>query len=361
MMGDALVFNKKSFTLSLLSILVVVGFFYFFNISKRTVYVEVEYEDEESSSAESASGEPNSLSGARCDNYDRRPLAVMIAEDIEARPLSGIASAELVVEMPVVTGSITRMMALFICSDANEVGSVRSARDDFIPLAIGYDAIYAHWGGSRIALEQLGSGIIDNIDALPNPFNAFYRKNGIPMPHDGFTSIERIIETSRRLGYRLASNFEGYKFKAAQAQSAAASNAAGAASNAAGVAEVLEIGYRRPYNVRYEYYPNLNSYFRWRGGDKEIDYLTGEQVSAKNIVVMRAESRPIGEGYNDVDVLGGGGATVFRGGESIDGEWRKKKAEDALRFYNEAGEEIEFVPGQIWIEIVESSTEVIYK
>ena len=117
----------------------------------------------------------------------------MIAGDEEARSLSGISFADIVVEMPVVTGSITRMLAIFVCEDPGEIGSVRSARHDFIPLAQGFDAILAHWGGSRLALGELNEKIMDNLDALPNYYEPFYRKVGVLAPHDGFTSRERML------------------------------------------------------------------------------------------------------------------------------------------------------------------------
>ena len=359
-----MVIDRKFFAASLLFILLIVGFFYFLNtdVTGRTFYVVREDRNMKESGdppvirpGGGSDDLPNPLSGVRCKNYDRRPLAVMIAEDSEARPLSGLSSADVVIEMPVVTGSITRMMAIFVCSDSEEIGSVRSARHDFIPLALGYDAIYAHWGGSKMALDELKRGIIDNLDALPNLFNVFYRKNGIPMPHDGFTSVKRMMNASGNLGYRLTSNFEGYEF----IELDTALSYDGVSNQMAG--QVLEIGYRRPYNIRYEYYPNLNSYLRWRGGVKEIDALTGEQVSAKNIVVMRAASRQIGGGYNDIDILGRGRASVYRNGEKISGEWVKEKAIDVLRFYDSLGEEVQFVPGSIWIEVVEPTTEVVYK
>ena len=136
----------------------------------------------------------------------------MIAGDEDARPLSGISFADIVVEMPVVTGSITRMLAIFVCEDPGEIGSVRSARHDFIPLAQGFDAILAHWGGSRLALGELNEKIMDNLDALPNYYETFYRKVGVLAPHDGFTSMERMVNASESLGYRMTTNFEGYSF-----------------------------------------------------------------------------------------------------------------------------------------------------
>ena len=113
--------------------------------------------------------------------------------------------------------------------------------------------------------------------------------------------------------------------------------------------------------MRYEYYPEANAYLRWRGGFRELDALNGEQVETKNVVVMRAASRQIGGGYNDVDILGEGEAVVYRNGEEIAGTWKKRSAKDVLRFYDKSGEEISFVPGKIWIEVVEPSTVVVYK
>lgn len=326
-------------------------FFYIGESKERSIFIERKPD------TFSASGDnkeevflynPNNLSGIRCKNFDRRPFAVMVAEDIEARPLSGIGFADLVIEMPVVTGSITRMMTVFICEDPEEIGSVRSARHDFIPVALGYDAIFAHWGGSVLALEELRAGNIDNLDALPNYFKSFYRKSGEQAPHDGFTSLDRMINAAEKMGYRLTSKFEGYKF---------VENSKFSPSEA----QTLEIGYKYPYNIRYEYNPDINYYLRWRGGLEEIDKLTGEQVMAKNIVVMRAKSRQIGGGYNDVDILGSGEAVIYANGEEMRGEWRKDRAEDALRFFDNGGEEIGFAPGGIWINVVEPSTVVNYE
>ena len=102
-------------------------------------------------------GPKSSVSGLECANADRRPLAVMMAGDPETRPLAGIGQADIVFEMPVTPDGITRFMAVFQCEDPKEIGSIRSAREDFIPLAAGLGAIYAHWGGEKEALEKLDS------------------------------------------------------------------------------------------------------------------------------------------------------------------------------------------------------------
>lgn len=146
--------------------------------------------------------EPSTITGEGCENYNHRPYAVMMAADTRTRPLSAIASADLVVEMPVLKGGITRIMAFFNCKRPPEIGSVRSARHDFITLAASFDAIFAHWGGSKMSLDLLKASSIDNIDALINPQNVFYRKYSIAPPHNGFTSYDKLDSTAQFLGYK---------------------------------------------------------------------------------------------------------------------------------------------------------------
>lgn len=352
-----------------LLLLGMMGLFYLLQIGARTQNIRHESQDSQKAAVAGdrvgEQGEPGNkagnLTGMSCKNSARRPIAVLLAEDREARPLSGIGFADVVIEMPVVTGSVTRMLAIYACEDPQEIGSVRSARHDFVFLAQGYDAILAHWGGSHFALDELEKGGVDNLDAMPNHFDAFYRKKDIEQPHNGFTSMEKLLYAAKMLGYRLTTRFEGYGFLRTttdNSQLLRPSEAFGEGGTIDKKETFLEIGYKYPYNVKYEYNPETNSYRRWRGGTKEVDKLTGKQVETKNVVVMRAKSRQIGGGYNDVDVLGTGEAAVYRNGIEVTGSWKKEKAEDVLRFYDVSGEEIAFTPGKIWIQIVEPNTVV---
>src|SRR3989338_9899621 len=70
----------------------------------------------------------------------RRPLTVMIENHQEARPQSGISSADIVYEA-VAAGAITRLLAVFYCDTAATdliIGPVRSARTYFLDLASEY-------------------------------------------------------------------------------------------------------------------------------------------------------------------------------------------------------------------------------
>lgn len=291
------------------------------------------------------------ISGLACVNAERRSIAVMLAGDSVARPLSGISEADLIFNMPVITDSMTRLMAIYVCGLPKEIGSVRSTRHDYIPLARGLDAIFAHWGGSHFALDKLDKGIMDNIDALKNPYDAYFRKAGIVSPHNGFTSYNRLFEAAQKLSYRLDSQFSGYLHLSDSITPLATST------------KTLTIGFPGEFAVKYVYDPASNSYLRWRGGTKEIDKNTGKQVEAKNVVAMIAQSRQIEGQYNDVAVEGFGKAQIYRNGEEIIGTWKKSAASQTskLFFYDSAGQEIKFMPGQIWIEVVQPNQTITYR
>lgn len=317
----------------------------FWKLGNRNV--EIDNSGNENNQKENI-GEISPITGEKCENYNRRPIAVMLAEDPITRPLSGIGAADMVIEMPVITGSITRMMAIYQCESPEEIGSVRSARHDFIPLAMGLDVIYAHWGGSHFALDKLDKGIMDNIDAMKNPYSAFWQKSGIPMPHNGFTSLGRLLNAAEKLDYRLENKFVGYPHLK-KSESKIQSNGK------------LVIGYSGHFKVYYDYDKEDNIYSRWRDNQREIDKNNGNQVEASVVVVMRASSRMIEPpDYNDVDVEGEGEAKIYQNGEEIKGFWKKTGtySNSKLTFLSGDGKEIEFTPGKIWLEIVEPNQEV---
>ena len=49
---------------------------------------------------------------------------------------------------------------------ASPIGSVRSARHDFLEIAEGLDAVFVHWGGSVYAYDALKQRNVDDIDGM---------------------------------------------------------------------------------------------------------------------------------------------------------------------------------------------------
>lgn len=285
-----------------------------------------------------------SITGTPCENANRRPIVVMLASDPEARPLSGIGQADLVIEMPVTPSGVTRFMAVFQCQTPKEIGSIRSAREDFIPLAGGFSSLYAHWGGEHGALDHLDQHVLDNINALIYEGSTFFRKAGIKPPHNGFSNLDLIFSRAKDLGYSLDKNFVGYQHGEKLP-----------GKNISNVATSINLDYPAPNNVAWAYDQTKNLYSRSRSGLPEVDKNTGSQVTASVVVVMHTTSHILykGDQYIEVQTTGQGTAEIYQGGIKISGTWRKDPArmDSKLYFYGSNGDEISFMPGQIWIQI----------
>ena len=96
----------------------------------------------------------------------RRPIAVMIPNNAPAMPQYGLSKAAIIYEAPV-EGRITRLMGVFEDYDElDHIGPVRSSRDYFVYVAMGYQAIYCNWGLARPYVEELLSrDTVQNISA----------------------------------------------------------------------------------------------------------------------------------------------------------------------------------------------------
>jgi hypothetical protein len=346
--------RKTTLTFTAAGVLIAGGAAFYFLSPAVVFYIESENKTLETALVY----DPHPITGQRCQNNDRRPIAVMLAVDAVTRPLSGIASADLVVEMPAVKGGITRLMGLYICEEPEEIGSIRSSRHDFIPVAGAFDAIYAHWGGSNFALDELSRGVLDNIDAMINPNNAFYRKKGFAAPHDGFTSYKRLYETAQSLGYRTKTNFVPYPRADMPVEALALPKPADVRRSVEGPL-ALNIGYPVPFNVSYIYNRETNTYKRWRGGVPEMDRLNGEQAEVSVVIVLKTNSRQLNVDYNDVDVSGFGDALIFQNGLLIKAKWERGEAVDSrLRFVNEDGQDVPLTAGKMWISYVDYGTSI---
>jgi len=302
-------------------------------------------------------GNVSPISGLPCENWNRRPIAVMQPSDVTARPASGFSDADMVVEMPVITASITRLMAVYVCGNPEDVGSMRSARHDFVHLAKGLDAIFVHWGRSSIDkfIELLNSGVIDdmncNNDAGKSAGQYCYRKEGMARGVDsGYAKFAKLLEGAKAFGYRMENKFVGYPHRPEAPKDSRPNGGH------------LRVAFAGPFAVEYDYDKETNSYLRTWGGKVDTDRNNGKRIAPKNVVVIFASSAQIEGQYNNVqlgdpwfDSSDSGDAYYYIDGKESKGTWKKDKSriDSKLFFYDENGQEVKFVPGQIWLEVLE--------
>lgn len=324
-------FQKKYLFIGVGTVVILLGLFF----ALKGKQIEISNQVSKTPSLKTKTENP--LTGMTCEDGASRPFAIMVSSDAEARPLSGIGEADMVFEMPVVDNGFTRMMAVYQCNRPKEVGSIRSSRLDFVPLALGLNAIYAHFGGERAVLAELNNGIIDNIDGLKYDGTIYYRKNYIPRPHNAFTDFDLLAQAVRQLGYQTTD------VKPVAYQHERDSKGRGSVQP--------DPIFNEKFVVVWRYDERLNSYFRTRSGSPEIDKNDGKQVYVKNVVIMKTSWKPVNKDYIRVKTVGNGDIKVYRDGEMIAGTWQKKDDKAKLYFFDQNGKEIEFAPGSIWVEI----------
>ncbi len=124
----------------------------------------------------------------------------------------------------------------------------------------------------------------------------------------------------------------------------------------------LRVAFAGPFAAEYDYDRETNSYLRTWGNVPDVDRNNKERNAPKNIVVVMAKSDQIEGQYNNIqlgdpwyDQGDSGDAFYYMNGGQSRGTWKKDKSDIAskLSFFDESGKEIAFVPGQIWVEVLE--------
>ena len=279
------------------------------------------------------------FSGLLCENPGARTFSIALAQYPETMPLSGTSQADIVIEGPVANpGGVTRLLAIYQCQSPLEIGSIRSVRPYMVDLALGFDTIFASWGGAQSAIDRIKNLGLDWLDARVNPAT-FFRKKNIPAPHNGFTSLERLKIAMKNSGMRETNQFEGYQFLREEEITFSK--------------EDQEIKLNYTYPVKYVYEPRTGDYFRFWNGKEMIDRNTAKQVKAKNVVIVKTKMGVLSPGVVDVKIISSGEAIIYQAGKEIKGIWQKENPRAKLAFFDKEGKEIKFVPGPIWIEITQ--------
>jgi len=323
----------------------------------------------------------------------RRPLFVMIENHEEARPQSGLSNADIVYET-VAEGGITRFMAGYYCNaQAYEVmvGPVRSARTYYLDWASEYgnNPLYAHVGGAHCNSET-GSGCANGAkaDALGqinkygwggvsgNDLNQFsigyptfwrdYERMGrtVATEHTMYSTTERLWAVAAKRDWNYTDSdevawdedFIPWKFadesKIEQGQTTKITYNFWSSSPAG------------DFSVNWEFDPATKLYRRFQGATPHLDLNTEEQLAFKNVIVMYSVESRANDGYDNnahllYGLIGKGKAVLFQNGNAEKLTWEKKSRVARTKYIGEDGEEIEFLPGPIWISNVPVGNETL--
>ena len=283
-----------------------------------------------------------------------RPYAVMINNNHEAWPQCGIQDAYIVYEI-IAEGGITRMMALYKDQDTAKIGSVRSARHYFIDYAEENDAIFVHWGASPQAYRRLNS--VDSMDGIALEGSVFFRDRTLDRAyeHTGFTSMENVIEYANKQGYTRDTNKDLLLNYSVDEINMAELDGAEPATS-------VEIEYSYYHTTSYEYDPENKVYKRSMSDEPNVDLVTGEQYTAKNIIVYRVGNYTINDGEDkgrqELDNIGSGSGYLITGGYVVPITWEKESHSEQTIYRYTNGEEIVVNDGNTFIQICPNDADI---
>lgn len=285
------------------------------------------------------------LAGIRPEVIGKRPIALVVENSPQARPQWGFCSPDIVIE-GVVEGGITRMLWLYSdVEDIPKVGPMRSARHDFVEMAEGLDAIFAHWGWSDIAERAIKDRKVNNINGLEGKY--FYRDKSrkTAIEHTGYSDGQSIARAIKDNNYDRPVK-EGYAKPFAFASLDSLNTPKGGKS--AGVHIEFSSAYKHDFKFKEAdslYYNFINAKPMLEDG--------GKQMSVTNVIVLYCPTKVVdSQGHVDMDLSGGEGLFLSNGSyENI--TWVKGNDPNGmLKLYGSQGGELRLNPGKSYIGFV---------
>lgn len=270
----------------------------------------------------------------------KRPVAISINNISFARPQWGLCSPDIVME-GLAEGGITRMLWLYANSaDIPKVGSIRSARHDFVEMAEGFDSIFVHWGGSIYAYDAISRRSVNDIDA--KIYDTYFDRDNardVDIEHRGYTTGQNIVKAISDIKYRttINTNFEKpFIF--------------GKTAHTNGDCKSISFAYSD--SAAYKFSFAQNRYYCYINGEKMTED-GGRQFAVDNVFLLYCTVKSLGDnaGCIDMDLTQGVGVYVSHG-KYTKLKWKKGLPNEMLKFYDETGKQLVLNKGKSYIGFV---------
>ena len=307
-----------------------------------------------------------------------RPIAVMIDNHSGAWPQANLNKAYLVYEI-VVEGGETRLMALFKGQDIDKIGPVRSSRHYFLDYALENDAIYVHHGWSPQAESDIAKLGVNNINGIQESSSDFWRVKDKSAPHNLFTSTESILKIAERKGYETTSdqksvlNYVADEFDLSTKYKN--ENTTNNTSNAIETtseysqktntmtANTVTIPHSTLQTVKYEYNAETKTYTRYARNKLQTDYITGEPVTTKNIIITMCDNYTLqdteNKGRQGLKNIGTFDGYYITNGQAIKIKCTKSERNAQTVYKDLEGNEIDVNDGNTFINICPTDAKIV--
>jgi hypothetical protein len=273
---------------------------------------------------------------------NRRVIGVKIDNAAPARPQSGIEKADAVIEL-MVEGGLSRMMALYLESDTDYLGPVRSVRPtDALVEALGGTVGIS--GGQPWIADMLATEGVPFIRESQVKPPIMFRITSRSAPHNLYTSTADLRAEADRRGYANAPPPDLFAWGAFQYPEAP-------------TASRIDVSWSDPVSTIWHW--DGERYLRSSGSVPHLwqdrQGATG-RITADNLIVIFGRyyevAAPTGTGrVPAMRTIGSGRAVLFTQGRVIDGTWSRPDNETWFTFLTQSGELV-VPPGISWIHVI---------
>lgn len=220
----------------------------------------------------------NPLTGEAVDApIQTRIFTCTISNVIAALPTYGVNDSDIFWEM-LVNGGATRGLAMYAdVTKAGEIGSIRSARYNFVDICEAYDAVLAYAGGSDYVINKIYNC---GIAHLNDNGVYFYRHNdrlygGYDWEHCLSTNGPALLEYAESWEYRTATEREDYGLVFAE----------GATPQGEDATDIYFEFWNNTRNMIYN--AETGKYEYWMYGEEATDFFTHDPISFKNVLLLQ--------------------------------------------------------------------------
>ena len=302
-------------------------------------------------------------------NSKTRPFAVSVNNTpVAVQVQTGLNKAYIVYELP--TESYTcRLLALFKVEDSDVtdeapqeivgsgnvsqtdtvIGTIRSARHNFLDFCFESDAIFVHFGGSTYAESDEAKTGINWINGFYN--SAYYwRRNpeGLATEHTAYTSLYRLKSAVQEKGFNAeaenASDTVLLNYDVSDVDLSKREDSVSASS--------VYVPYSSYQYTTFTYDAASGNYLRFASGEPSLDHETGEQFNTKNIIVQKITHSMMDDNYCwNLHTVGRGEGYYITNGYAVPIQWSKPDRYSKTVYTYADGTEINVSDGRTYIEV----------
>ena len=286
---------------------------------------------------------------------ERRPLAIKISNAPSiVRPQAGLDKADVVFEH-MAEAQLTRFTAIFLSQDSDKVGSVRSARLIDLEIPAMFKSIFAFSGASggvklKIKESDFAGRVLSPDPGFNDPGFRRVPAAGKAFEHTLFADTPSLWQIATERGVNQRQDLQGWGFMETPP------------GGGQPVTE-LDVVYRANVaSAEYRYDTERKAYLRYVLGDPHTEEVSGQQLSAKNVIVLYAhhvetdivEDSTGAKPYYSIEIQlwGQGPAKMLRDGKMYDVTWSRPQRNDLIRFLDASGNPFPLKPGNTWIQVV---------